>query len=60
MVQVAVTAAIPVLSGTLEFSPSLLTGVSDAAALVYVDKPSRSASPKLGFNSSYEMVSTGQ
>ncbi|CAL8471034.1 g10576 [Coccomyxa elongata] len=57
--EVAVTADIPVLSGTLKFSPSLLTGVSDAAVLVYVDKPSRSASPKrskLDFNSSYEMA----
>ncbi|BDA45370.1 probable zinc finger CCHC domain-containing protein 8 at N-terminal half [Coccomyxa sp. Obi] len=58
-VEVAVTADIPVLSGTLEFSPSLLNGASNAAALVYVDKPSRSASPKrskLGFNLSYEMA----
>ena len=60
MVQVAVTANILLLSGALEFSPSLLAGASDAA-LVYVDKPVRSASPKrskLGFNLSYEMASS--
>lgn len=60
MLQVAETAAIPVLSGTLEFTPFLLATSGDTVALAWVDKPSGALSPhksKLGFNQSYEMVS---
>lgn len=53
-------ANLPVVSGVLEFVPSLLPSDSDAVPLAWVDKPGRSPSPqrsKLGFNLSYEMVS---
>ncbi|EIE20125.1 hypothetical protein COCSUDRAFT_44093 [Coccomyxa subellipsoidea C-169] len=58
-VEVALTTSIPVVSGALEFTPSVLPSEIVAGPLAWVDKPSRSTSPqhpKRGFNLSYEMV----